>query len=95
LDVAKRLRCVFCGLGTYKVLADLPPMEKRNDKSVPIYASSDFYADMRGRAEAKGFKATPGGAGSVGPLVLFCEYCGNVQEFRFDLAPDALKNWRP
>lgn len=29
------------------------------------------------------------------PLLLICQNCGNVQEFRFDLAPEAIKNWKP
>jgi serine/threonine protein kinase len=96
LDLTKPIRCLFCAAGTYKPLANLPPVELRLASPDPrVSPPPDIYEQMRSAAEAKGFRASPGGVGSIGPIVMACQHCGNVQEFRFDLAPEAIKNWKP
>jgi hypothetical protein len=98
LDFTKPIRCLFCGLGTYKALAPLPPIEERLAPTNPATLPSsrfDIYEYMRDAAHAKGFPFSPGGTYSIGPLILTCQHCGNVQEFRLDLAPEAIKNWKP
>ncbi len=98
LDLAKPIRCLFCANGNYRPLAVLPPIKDRlaplDPTRLPSYAP-DIYAQMRNAAANKGYRSSPGGTGSIGPLILTCDYCGNVQEFRFDLAPQATKNWKP
>jgi serine/threonine protein kinase len=98
LDLSKPIRCLFCAAGTYKPVALLPPVEQRlapPDPSVLASYRPDIYTTMRNAAESKGFRASPGGSHSIGVVVMSCQHCGNVQQFRFDLAPDAIKNWRP
>jgi serine/threonine protein kinase len=99
LDLRLPQRCLFCGIGQYKPLVNPPPFEQRSarvDPSTSLYSRPDIYKDMRDRARGKfGPGGTGGAAGSEGPLFLICQYCGNVQEFRFDLAPVASTNWRP
>ena len=98
LDLTKPIRCLFCATGTYKPLAMLPSVEQRlappDPTTLPAFRP-EIYGPMRSAAEQKGFKSSPGGTGSIGTLVMTCQHCGNVQHFRFDLAPEAIKNWRP
>jgi hypothetical protein len=99
LDLRLPLRCIFCGTGGYQTLAALPPVEQRlasPDPTISPYSRPDVYKNMRDRARNSfGPGGSGGGDGSVGPLFLICQHCGNVQEFRLDLAPKAIKNWRP
>lgn len=99
LDLTKPLRCVFCAAGTYKAVAPLPPVEKRLallDPGTHFVPSRDIYEPMRNAASAKGFQSSAGGGeGSIGPLIMICQHCGNIQLFRLDLAPEAIRNWRP
>jgi serine/threonine protein kinase len=97
LDLALPLRCLFCGTGGYKPLVPLPPTEQRLAPPDPATLSSlrpDIYKAMRDQAAHK-FGGIGSGVGSVAPLFLICQHCGNVQQFRFDLAPESIKNWRP
>jgi serine/threonine protein kinase len=99
LDLRLAQRCLFCGNGTYVPLATLPTIEKRRAAAgptmVPGQSSPDIYSQMRDRARQVLGHGDGGGAGSIGPLVLTCDYCGNVQEFRLDIAGKANMNWRP
>jgi serine/threonine protein kinase len=99
LDLRLPQRCLFCGTGGYQPLEVLPPVEQRlasPDPTMSAYSRPDVYKKMRDRARGS---FGPGGSGggdfSVGPLFLICQHCGNVQEFRLDLPPEAIKNWRP
>lgn len=100
LDLRLPQRCLFCGTGEYQPLDPLPQIEQRlaprDPRIVNPYAQPDIYKEMRDRAKsAFGSGGTGGGHGSLGPLFLICQHCGNVQEFRLDLAPEAVKNWKP
>jgi serine/threonine protein kinase len=100
LDFGLPQRCLFCGVGRYKPLAELPPIDLRLAPPDPTRLPSqwpDIYKNMRDRATTSfgPHSSGAGGVGAVGPLFLICQYCGNVQEFRFDLAPEAIKNWKP
>jgi serine/threonine protein kinase len=110
LDLRLPQRCLFCGTGKYKPLEKLPPIEERlpplnpapppaslSGPRTPLAPSRDIYADMRGKARYHFGHGDGGGTGSVGPLLLICQHCGNVQEFRFDrdLAQHAIMNWKP
>jgi serine/threonine protein kinase len=97
LDLRLPQRCLFCGTGQYKPLAALPPIEQRlapPDLTILAQYRPDLYKGMRDSARQT-FGHGDGGQGSLAPLFLICQQCGNVQEFRFDLALDAIKNWRP
>lgn len=97
LDLSKPIKCLFCAQGTYQPLAPLPPRDQRVNFPDPTRLTSqqpDIYQHMRSAAEYKGYRG-PGGSNAVGPLVLTCDYCGNVQEFRFDIATQAINNWKP
>ena len=99
-------RCIFCGLGTYRAAHEEnsltgPPrpgqmkfseIEQRQVQENPTYPEQSKYATMRNAA-----RNLLAAAATVGiPLVLICDYCGNVQYFRWDLAQDGYgKNWRP
>jgi serine/threonine protein kinase len=99
LDLRLPQRCLFCGIGEYQVLEPLPPVEKRLaplDQTISPYSRPDIYRQMRDRARgAFGPGGTGGGEGSVSPLFLICQHCGNVQEFRLDLVREVIGNWRP
>jgi hypothetical protein len=42
------------------------------------------------------FSIAGSGASGLGiPLVLICDYCGNIQYFRWDLADGSGKYWLP
>lgn len=97
LDLRLPQRCQFCGTGGYKPLEALPSIEQRLALSNPAALASsvpDIYKTMRDKAEYR-FGRTGGGVGAVGPMFLICQHCGHIQQFRFDLAPEAIKNWRP
>jgi hypothetical protein len=97
LDLTKPIRCLFCATGTYQPLALPPSIEKRlappDPGTLPSYRP-DIYKPMRDAAAAQGF-LSPGGVYSIGPLIMTCQHCGNVQHFRWDLASEAMKNWKP
>jgi serine/threonine protein kinase len=95
LDMRLPQRCLFCGNGQYYPHEPLPPLEERLAVAQPNprYPPPDPYKKMRDRAHA--FGSLGGGVGSVAPLFLICDYCGNVQEFRLDIAQAAPGNWRP
>lgn len=100
LDLRLPQRCLFCGIGGYKPLEELPPARERlkppDPTVVNMYSQPDIYKKMRDRARNTfGSGGTGGGDGSLAPLYLICQHCGNVQSFRFDLAQAAIKNWKP
>jgi len=103
LDLEIQQRCLYCANGYYRpahegfhpsgyqVGPKFPTIEKRrtqDDQSSPERSS---YASLRNVA------ATFLGVNRVGiPLLLVCDYCGNVQYFRLDLTRDGHgERWRP
>jgi serine/threonine protein kinase len=106
LDLRVPKRCMFCGLGFYRAAHDYVPItsglrpaekwpgvEKRRNPpqaDAPPFNPPDIYGTAREVANLiighrKGI-----------PLLLVCDYCGNVQYFRLDLAPDGHgKFWQP
>jgi serine/threonine protein kinase len=98
LDLRLPQRCQFCGTGAYRPLEAPPPIEQRLaicDTTAPPLSTPDIYQTMRNKAENNFGRTGGGGVGSVGPMFLICQHCGHVQQFRFDLAPESIKNWRP
>lgn len=103
LDVPQR--CVFCGLGFYRPAHEItrltnhlvprenwPTIETRRNPPPknPVTQRPPIYAGLMDVAEA--MIANKRGI----PLLLVCDYCGNVQYFRLDLTPDGRGgNWRP
>lgn len=70
----------------------MPNFETRRNPPQPQPPSLneiDIYSTMRGVA-----KIVIGNKNGK-PLLLVCDYCGNVQYFRLDLADGYGKNWRP
>jgi hypothetical protein len=69
-----------------------PEVEQRQVQENPNYPEQSRYATMR--SATRNLLGTSATAGM--PLALICDYCGNVQYFRWDLAPDGYgKYWRP
>jgi serine/threonine protein kinase len=94
LDMRLPQRCLFCANGQYQPLVSFPPVEQRLAPADPTVRPSfrpDIYENMRSSARFNFGR----GSNGVAPLFLICQFCGNVQEFRCDLAPEAIKNWRP
>jgi serine/threonine protein kinase len=99
LDLPKR--CLFCGTGTYQSAHRLtlrngsttffPDRHGREKLRGSISPAQELY-DMRKLAEAHfGLTASWGI-----PLILVCDFCGNVQSFRLDLTSDGTgTNWLP
>jgi serine/threonine protein kinase len=94
-------RCLYCAEGTYRTISGgfyppnpgpkVPTIDQRRVQENPQYPEHSMYANMREAARA--FLGT-GNAGI--PLILCCDYCGNVQYFRWDQTPDGHgENWRP
>jgi serine/threonine protein kinase len=96
LDLRLPQRCLFCASGDYIPLEPLPPADKRLAAADPTRLPSerpDLYARMRGQARHH-FGTSDGGQGSVGPLILICNHCGNAQQFRLDLNVKCVRNWK-
>ena len=110
LDLRVPQRCLYCGNGYYRPaheqvrtgavahLPTFPEIALRKDppqREQQIYGphSSLIYEHMKAVGNHMfGFGATAPGI----PLILVCDFCGNVQYFRFDLTPDGHgDNWRP
>lgn len=106
LDLNVPQRCIFCGQGTYRAAHDTVPLqpamrpadkwptvEKRRSPpraDVHPFNPQDMYLTMRDVADL-----VVGRRYGI-PLLLVCDYCGNVQYFRLDLAPDGHgEHWLP
>jgi len=103
LDLRVPQRCLYCAVGTYQLAHErfgdrgygplFPDIELRRN---PPYnavqpVQPDIYENLKNAAYA-----ILGSKGRGGPLFLVCDYCGNVQYFRFDLTKDGHgENWRP
>jgi hypothetical protein len=77
--------------GNYAVEPRFPPIEERRKADDQLNAHQSRYAAMRNVAGAML------GAPKAGiPLLLICDYCGNVQYFRLDIGQNGRgENWRP
>ena len=100
---------VFSALGKYRPAHDdnslahpflsdhprLPPVGERKTAENPPTPDQSRYASMR-TAARNAFAIASSGSLAVGiPLVLICDYCGNIQYFRWDLADGSGKSWLP
>jgi hypothetical protein len=66
------------------------------DPSVLASHRPSIWAEMRSRTiNVLGQAFAVGGANSPVPLHLMCDYCGNVQQFRWDRISQAQKHWKP
>src|SRR5260370_37130860 len=94
LDLEKPMPCLFCEQGFYRHYSDgmrnWPKIQDRLDQA--SNSASPLFQSIRDAAENFGLR---GGAGTPVPLILVCEYCGNVQLFRLDLSRTALTTWKP
>jgi serine/threonine protein kinase len=108
LDLRIPQHCLYCGTGHYRPAHEqihtTGPRQVKfpniNDRKNPpqdsrqsIYGQQPIYNEMREVANPLfGFGGTAPGI----PLILICDFCGNVQYFRFDLTTDGHgENWRP
>ncbi|MGD0581232.1 MAG: serine/threonine-protein kinase [Bryobacteraceae bacterium] len=104
LDLRIPQRCLYCAEGHYRAAHEIivlqglvrdprfPEIEARRAPDNPPYPEQSVYAGMRNAAGGLlGTRTTVGI-----PLLLICDYCGNVQYFRLDQTPDRHgENWRP
>ena len=104
LDLRIPQRCLYCAegrylpahnhvaTGGYPVEPKFPPIEDRKKPDDQSYPERSRYATMRSVA------GTLLGVNRIGiPLLLICDYCGNVQYFRLDVIGQVGRgeNWRP
>jgi hypothetical protein len=105
LDLGIPQRCLYCAEGYYRPAhADsrlhsqsypgqpvFPTIDERRKPDDELNAHQSKYATMRNVAGAVL------GAPKVGiPLLLICDYCGNVQYFRLNIGQYGRgENWRP
>jgi hypothetical protein len=101
LDLGLPQRCLFCGTGTYRPAHRInrnaptdpfPTVEQRRKPYDPTKLTpSNPYEDLIQFADYE-FGIARRGI----PLVIVCDYCGNVQQFRLDLTNDHIgEHWRP
>jgi len=100
LDLRLPKRCVFCGQGTYKPSHEVQPGNHK---------PRDLSPELQERENPSGSSVSPsfrdlhdhvsfqfGMARQGIPLVLICDYCGNIQQFRLDLTADKFgRHWLP
>jgi len=101
LDLRKPMRCLFCANGLYKMFPDYPGTWPVTEDRLAERAQRSGWNPSSGifnriRDVARNFYGSNAiGTGAPIPLILVCQNCGNVQNFRLDIAPDALGVWRP
>lgn len=103
LDLRIPQRCLYCEEGHYlpghdqvhtggqPLYPKFPPIEERRKPDDQVHSDRSRYLTMRNVA---GILL---GVHKVGiPLLLVCDYCGNIQYFRLDITQDGRgENWRP
>jgi len=96
LDLRLPQRCLFCGTGGYRPVAMPPNAELRTAPYDHGAFGSNVWAEMQNQTRGSIGEAFSGRGGNTPvPLTLICDYCGNMQHFRWDRAPDAQKHWKP
>jgi serine/threonine protein kinase len=104
LDLRLPQQCMFCADGSYRPIHllglpmrpggpdALPELaDRRKNRNTDRVVSGKAYISLL-EVAADHFNAKQEGI----PLVLVCDYCGNVQHFRFDLTSDGFGgNWKP
>jgi serine/threonine protein kinase len=99
LDLSLPQRCLFCGKGQYKPVAVPPSFEIRNappDAGMLPSHRHDVWNEMRNHTTVSlGVAFAGAGSHPQVPLNLVCDYCGNIQTFRWDHVFDAQKRWKP
>jgi serine/threonine protein kinase len=105
LDLRIPQRCLYCAAGYYRPAHEqvhtsgsspgpkFPDIERRRTPPYnPLQAQQiDIYETMKNVASV-----VLGSRGHGSPLILICDYCGNVQYFRLDVTQDGRgENWRP
>lgn len=102
LDLELPKRCLFCATGAYQP-AHRSPLKPGSPVPFPDLqdrhklTGSTSIQDQRSFAGIRSLADHQFGFANLGtPLILICDYCGNVQYFRLDLTRDGKgENWRP
>ena len=99
LDLDLPLRCMFCGNGNYEPVVKPIDSEARTalpDQGILSSHRPNRWADMQSQANNALGQAFLGRGGDTPvPLNLVCNYCGNMQIFRWDRVQKALGRWKP
>jgi len=107
LDLRIAQRCLYCGEGKYRPAHELtsdsrgnpsdkfPKLEERRQASKFKHSIKPSpYDSLNSDAERIVGKIITND--NIAPLFLVCDFCGNVQHFRFDLTADRHgRNWKP
>jgi serine/threonine protein kinase len=94
LDLNLPKRCLFCAAGNYQLSPNLP-FSLRNERLNPpqVHLERPFRHLQEAVKNQLGFGVMTNGPI---PIYLACDFCGNVQYFRLDLANDKSgQNWNP
>lgn len=90
--------CLFCGKGHYQLAAQPPLLDRRLSASARnmVQHGPSVWGSMYTQTLAVLGMASAGrGPAEIVPLHLICDYCGNLQSFRWDIKVEAIKNWKP
>ena len=99
LDLSLPQRCLFCGNGLYKPVVTPPNAELRGAPPDPGALGGHrpgVWANVNTQTNNILGQAFSGRGGDTPvPLSLVCDYCGNLQHFRWEYVREAQKRWRP
>jgi len=99
LDLSLPLRCMFCGNGNYEPVAVPPDKQTRAappDQGILASHRPSIWANMQSQINNSIGQAFSGHGGDTPvPLSLICNYCGNMQTFRWERVQKALERWKP
>ena len=97
LDLRIPQRCLYCAVGHYRPAHDLGLSQNYLGPSFPdIARRKSSPPNTYGGMQAVSRPILGSHVANGAPLFLICDYCGNVQYFRFDLTQDQRgESWRP
>ncbi len=98
LDLRLPQSCLYCGKGAYKPVVIPPSADRRANptNTGPPNFLPGIWDEMRNQTERLiGHEHAGSGVNHPVPLYLICDYCANMQVFRWDRCTEAQKNWLP
>jgi serine/threonine protein kinase len=98
LDLDVPQRCLYCAEGFYHADGPQISSDERTNPYVPAgnatQAERPIFQDLRRKRNYIFGSVNDTQVGT--PIVMVCDYCGNIQYFRFDLTKDKTgANWKP